>query len=84
MEAMRYGNCCLVSDIPECAEVVEDKALIFQKTNVEDLQEKLQDACHHPEMVMKMKNQAADFICAKYNWDEVVDKTLALYGEKSR
>ena len=48
------------SDIPECAEVVEDKALIFQKTNVEDLQEKLQDACDHPEMVMKMKNQAAD------------------------
>lgn len=38
----------------------------------------------NPEMVMKMKNQAADFICAKYNWDEVVDKTLALYGEKSR
>ena len=84
LEAMSYGNCCLVSDIPECAEVVEDKALIFQKKNVEDLQEKLQDACDHPEMVMKMKNQAADFICAKYNWDEVVDKTLALYGEKSR
>lgn len=36
LEAMSYGNCCLVSDIPECAEVVEDKALIFQKTNVED------------------------------------------------
>ena len=31
LEAMSYGNCCLVSDIPECAEVVEDKALIFQK-----------------------------------------------------
>ena len=25
LEAMSYGNCCLVSDIPECAEVVEDK-----------------------------------------------------------
>ena len=84
LEAMSYGNCCLVSDIPECAEVVEDKALIFKKSDVEDLREKLQDACDHPEMVMKMKNQAADFICAKYNWDEVVDKTLALYGEKSR
>ena len=36
LEAMSYGNCCLVSDIPECTEVVEDKALIFQKTNVED------------------------------------------------
>jgi len=84
LEAMSYGNCCLVSDIPECTEVVEDKALIFEKSNVEDLQEKLQDACEHPEMVMNMKKQAADFICAKYNWDEVVDKTLALYGEKSR
>ena len=62
LEAMSYGNCCLVSDIPECAEVVEDKALIFKKSDVENLREKLQDACDHPEMVMKMKNQAADFI----------------------
>jgi len=29
LEGMSYGNCCLVSDIPECAEVVEDKALII-------------------------------------------------------
>lgn len=27
LEAMSYGNCCLVSDIPECAEVVEDAAV---------------------------------------------------------
>jgi len=44
LEAMSYGNCCLVSDIPECTEVVEDKALIFKKSNVEDLKEKLQDS----------------------------------------
>ena len=78
LEAMSYGNCCLVSDIPECAEVVEDKALIFQKSNVEDLQEKLQNACDHPEMVKK----AADFICKKYNWDEVVKETMKLYRRK--
>ena len=82
LEAMSYGNCCLVSDIPECAEVVEDKALIFKKSDVEDLQEKLQDACDHPELVMKMKNQAADFICEKYNWDEVVKETMKLYRRK--
>ena len=34
LEAMSYGNCCLVSDIPECAEVVEDKALIFEKVRM--------------------------------------------------
>lgn len=33
LEAMSYGNCCLVSDIPECTEVVEDKALIFKKSD---------------------------------------------------
>ena len=82
LEAMSYGNCCLVSDIPECAEVVEDKALIFKKSDVKDLREKLQDACDHPEMVMKMKKQAADFICEKYNWDEVVKKTMKLYTGK--
>ena len=71
LEAMSYRNCCLVSNIQECAEVVEDRALIFKKSDVEDLREKLQEACDHLEMVMKMKNQAADFICEKYNWDEL-------------
>ncbi|MFR3431461.1 MAG: glycosyltransferase [Holdemanella porci] len=37
LEAMSYGNCCLVSDIEECASVVEDKAITFKKSNVEDL-----------------------------------------------
>ena len=59
LEAMSYGNCCLVSDIPECADVVEDKALIFKKSNVDDLKEKLQDACDHPEKVNHYQKQAA-------------------------
>ena len=53
LEAMSYGNCCLVSDIPECAEVVEDKALIFKKSDVNELREKLQDACDYPEKVRR-------------------------------
>ena len=82
LEAMSYGNCCLVSDIPECAEVVEDKALIFKKADVRDLQEKLQDACDHPEKVEAYKKQAADFICKKYNWDEITKETMKLYRRK--
>lgn len=84
LEAMSYGNCCLVSDIPECAEVVEDKALIFKKADVQDLQEKLQDACDHPQKVEAYKKQAADFICEKYNWDEVVKETMKLYRNRKR
>ena len=29
-----------------------------------------------------MKNQAADFICEKYNWDKVVKETMKLYRRK--
>ncbi len=83
LEAMSYGNCCLTSDIPECTEVVEDKALIFKKSDVDDLRNCLQDACDHHEKVQEFKKQAADFICEKYNWDDVVEETMKLYrGEK--
>jgi len=82
LEAMSYGNCCLTSDIAECAEVVEDKALLFKKSDVGDLRDKLQDACDHLEKVMELKKQAADFICDKYNWDEVVKETMKLYKKK--
>lgn len=79
LEAMSYGNCCLVSDIDECASVVEDKAIVFEKGNIADFQDKLQEACDKADQVQKYKNQAADYICGKYNWDDVVDKTLELY-----
>ncbi len=79
LEAMSYGNCCLVSDIDECASVVEDKAFVFKKSDVADLQSKLQKACDDKEQVQKYKDEAADYICQKYNWDDVVEKTLNLY-----
>ena len=79
LEAMSYGNCCLTSDIAECAEVVEDKALVFKKSDVDDLKEKLQYVCDNPDAVKKLKDGAADFICSKYNWDDVVEQTLKLY-----
>lgn len=79
LEAVSYGNCCLTSDIAECAEVVEDKAILFKKSDIDDLKEKLQYICDNPDAVRKLKNGAADFICQKYNWDDVVKQTLQLY-----
>lgn len=79
LEAMSYGNCCLVSNIPECTEVVEDKALVFKKSDVNDLLTKIQKACDYPEMITKIKEQATDFIFRKYNWDFVTKETMNLY-----
>lgn len=82
LEAMSYGNCCVVSDIDECAEVVEDKAAVFKKSDVDSLRSSLQGLLDCPEMVKRYKSEAAEYITGKYNWDDVVDKTLGLYRVK--
>lgn len=79
LEAMSYGNCCVVSDIAECTEVVEDKAVVFRKSDVIDLKDKLQQLCDEVEQVQKYKDNATEFICQKYNWDDVVEETINLY-----
>ena len=63
LEAMSYGNCCVVSDIPECADVVGDKAVVFRKSDVADLREKLQMLCDDAGMVQTYKAEAAEYIC---------------------
>ena len=82
LEAMSYGNCCLVSDIEECAEVVEDKAIVFKKADIDDLREKLQTVCDDENLVSSYKEQAADYICKKYDWDIATDDTVSLYKKK--
>lgn len=79
LEAMSYGNCCVVSDIPECAEVVEDHAVTFPRSDTTGLRDALQGLCDAPEQAAVYKTAASSFICEKYSWDDVVTKTLELY-----
>lgn len=79
LEAMSYGNCCVVSDIPECVDVVEEHGVVFSRASVENLTDKLNMLCQNQDIVSKHKNTAAEFICNKYNWDDVVEKTLEIY-----
>lgn len=81
LEAMSYGNCCLVSDICENTEVVGDMALTFEKGNVEDLRSKLEYMLNNPDKVEEYKKQSSDYICGKYNWDDVVEQTVEIYSK---
>ena len=83
LEAMSYGCFCLVSDIPELTEIVENFALTFRKSDVNDLREKMQQlinngftACTHEEI--------CSFIFGKYNWDKVVEKHIILYNKNTK
>jgi glycosyltransferase involved in cell wall biosynthesis len=81
LEAMSYGNCCLTSNIAECKTVTADHGLTFEKGNSQDLAEKLQMLCDNPQTVENYKNKSAEYILNKYNWDDVTNKTLELYGK---
>ena len=84
LEAMSYGNCCVVSDIEECKSVITDtdgsqNAAVFRKSDVEDLTGKLRMLLDNDTLVQKYKDEAADYICEKYGWDKVVEKTVGVY-----
>lgn len=79
LEAMSYGNCCLTSNIDECTEVCVNNAVYFEKGNAADLRDKLDYLIKNPQIVSSYKEKARDYICNKYNWDDVCDKTLQLY-----
>ena len=82
LEAMSYGNCCLVSDINETAGVVADKGITFKKGDVEDLKQKLIQLLDDQSEVHTYKSQAAEYVLSKYNWDDVVARTIKLYRSR--
>ena len=79
LEAMSYGNCCLVSDIHENVEVTRDQAETFRKGDVEDLRKKLVGLLEDEERRLAYKRSSRDYICSRYNWDQVTSQTIELY-----
>lgn len=82
LEAMSYKNCCLTSDIEECKTVMEDKGITFKKSDVNDLKDKLQYLLNDENIVNKYKKDSQDYVLEKYNWDDVVNKTIKLYKKE--
>ena len=80
LEAMSYGLCCLTSDIKECSDVIADKGKTFLKSNVDDLTSKIQQLLADENLVKKYKKESQNYILEKYNWDDIVEKTLQLYN----
>lgn len=80
LEAMSYGCRCIVSDIPENAEVVQEYALKFQKSDINDLQVKIESllADYSNESIWD-SNKIKEYIAARYNWEDVAKETLKVY-----
>ena len=84
LEALSYGNCCLTSDIPECAEVTDGKQPVFRRGDTEDLRRALLALCDDPDAVTVYRENAEDIIRGSYDWDAVTAETLRLYRPQER
>jgi glycosyltransferase involved in cell wall biosynthesis len=79
LEALSYGRCVLVSDIPENLEVAEDVAPSFRSKDVDDLHQKLEDLIRNPDRVKFYESRARQHIQMNYSWEKVVEHTENVY-----
>ncbi len=84
LEAMSYGNCVLTSDIRECTEVTGEYGVSFRAGDVQDLRDKLGMLCASPETVEHYRRQASEYVLSRYSWDDVTERTLALYIKRKK
>lgn len=82
LEAMSYGKCCLVSDIPENLEIAEGYVESFRSGDTEDLREKLENILREPEKREKLGKEAQEYVLARYNWEQIADATIKVYEGK--
>jgi glycosyltransferase involved in cell wall biosynthesis len=78
LEALSYGKCVLISDIPENLEVVGDCSPSFTSKNVVDLTEKLEMLLKDPELVKSYERKCRDYVSRRYSWDTIADSIESL------
>ena len=79
LEAMSFGKCVLISNIPENLEAIDHSGVPFEVGNVEDLADKITTLINHPEIVEAKGKLALGFIKRHFEWDKIVKKTEELY-----
>jgi glycosyltransferase involved in cell wall biosynthesis len=79
LEAMSYGNCCLVSDIPENLEAIGDAGFHFANKNVDDLADRLHWLLEHREAAEAVNAEAKERIRQHYSWQSTTEQIEKLY-----
>ncbi|GFO60314.1 glycosyl transferase [Geomonas silvestris] len=80
LEAMSYGNCCLVSDIPENREALADTGFTFRNKDIEHLKDQLEKILGFPEEDRESWGRLARTRVERhYSWDHVADEFEGYY-----
>lgn len=84
LEAMAHGRCCVTSDVPECADVLGGAGLTFEKGDAASLVRVLRVVLADPTRAASLGVTARERVNTTYDWDSVVERTLALYEGEAR
>ena len=71
LEAMGFGNCAIVNNTPENAEVLGDCGFLYRPGDPEDLKKKIEYVLTRPELIKKYGDMASARIREKYSWKSV-------------
>ena len=78
LEALSFGRRCLTSDIPENTAVAGEFSVSFAKSDVPDLHAKLSGLLEGS-IALPSADEISDHILGRFNWDDITERTLALY-----
>ncbi len=81
LEALSYGRCVVISDIPENLEVAGDCAVTFPSKNVGELRARLETLLAQPALVRTYEQKARQHVMTHYSWDTVAESTERVYRE---
>jgi glycosyltransferase involved in cell wall biosynthesis len=81
LEAIAYGQCCVVSDIPAFTSVIENgvSGFIFPKTSVNKFISTVSNLMNSQQRLMLVGKEAKRKMIAKFDWDDTTKKTERLY-----
>lgn len=79
LQAMGYGSCIVVSDLPEALSAVGDAALPFLHDDVDDLARKLAQVIADPTLAADLRRRALERAEREYDWDAVTRQHKDVY-----
>jgi glycosyltransferase involved in cell wall biosynthesis len=80
LEAMSYGLCCLVSDIPENLEALGGCGFSFESKNPDDLARQLQRILSNPHLANSGAQAAIERVNAHFSWERITDQFEHMYS----
>lgn len=82
LEAMSFGKTVVAADIAENLEVVREHGVAFETNNIDDLANKIIEIAGDPMRAAAIGHLARTFVENDYNWDDIAQKTIAIYQDK--